>query len=45
MDNTNNHKLQYFPNSLKGKAIDWFVKYETILLATTQGEVQRAFIS
>ncbi len=29
-ENTNDHKLQYFPNSLRGKTIDWFAMYETI---------------
>jgi hypothetical protein len=24
-----NHKLQYFPNSLKEKATNWFGRYET----------------
>ncbi len=43
-DNTPDYKLQYFPNSLKGKVADWFVKFGTAQLATTWDEVQ-AFIS
>jgi hypothetical protein len=43
--NTNHHKLQYFPNSLKGRAIDWFGKYETTHSTTTCIEVQCAFIT
>jgi len=39
------HKLQYFPNSLRGKSIDWFVRYKTIRLVATWNEVQHAFIN
>jgi hypothetical protein len=42
--NIEDHKLQYFPNSLKRK-VDWFAKFETIRLPTTWDEVQQAFIS
>jgi hypothetical protein len=38
------HKLQYFPNSLKGKIANWFGKYETAHSTTTWAKVQRAFI-
>ncbi len=44
-EDTNDHKLQYFPNSLRGRAIDWFVGYETTHLVTTWDEIQWAFIS
>ncbi len=44
-EDIDNHKLQYFPNSLRGRAIDWFAKYETTHLTTAWGEVWRAFIS
>jgi hypothetical protein len=27
-EDTNRHKLQYFPNSLKGRTADWFGRYE-----------------
>jgi hypothetical protein len=37
-----NHKLQYFPNSLKEKATNWFGRYET---NTTWAKVQLAFIT
>jgi hypothetical protein len=33
--NIEDHKFQYFPNSLKRKAVDWFAKFETAQLATT----------
>jgi len=42
---TNNHKLQYFPNSFKRRAIDWFTKYEMAHPVATWGEVQHDFIS
>ncbi len=41
---TDDHKLQYFPNSLKGRVVDWFGKYETTHPTTTWTKVQRAFI-
>jgi hypothetical protein len=41
---TNYHKLQYFPNSLKGRVVNWFGIYE-IVHPTTWVEVQRAFIT
>jgi hypothetical protein len=44
-DNTHDYKLQYFPNSLKGKVADWFVKFGTAQLVATWDEVQQAFIS
>jgi len=40
-----NHKLKYFPNSLKGRATDWFAKYETAHPMATWGEVPHAFIN
>jgi hypothetical protein len=44
-EDINNHKLQYFPYSLRGRTVDWFVKYETTHLVATWGEVQRALIN
>jgi hypothetical protein len=44
-EDMDDHKLQYFPNSLRGKSIDWFVRYKTICLAATWNEVQHAFIN
>jgi hypothetical protein len=44
-EDTNDHKLQYFPSSFKGRVTDWFAKYEIAHLATTWDEVQWAFIS
>jgi hypothetical protein len=38
-------KLQYFPNSLKGRVADWFTKYETAHPTMTWAKVQRAFIT
>jgi hypothetical protein len=38
-------KLQYFPNFLKGRVVDRFVKYEMTHPTTTWDEVQWAFIS
>jgi len=38
-ENINAHKLQYFPNSLKGKTINWFAHYEITHLTTTWDEV------
>ncbi len=38
------HKLQYFPNSLNGKVVNWFRRYETAHL-TTWAKVQHAFIT
>ncbi len=43
--NTNDHKLQYFPNSLRKRTIDWFARYETTHPTTTWEEVQWAFMS
>jgi hypothetical protein len=44
-EDTNNHKLQYFPNSLRGRAVDWFARYETTHPVATWDEAQHAFIS
>ncbi len=44
-EDINDHKLQYFPNFLRGKATYWFARYETTHLMTTWGELQHAFIS
>jgi hypothetical protein len=44
-EDIDDHKLQYFPNSLKGRTIDWFATYETTHLTATWGEVQCAFIN
>jgi hypothetical protein len=43
-NNIEDHKLQYFPNSLKGKVDNWFAKFEIARLATTWDEVQQVFI-
>jgi len=43
-ENIDYHKIQYFPNSLRGRIVDWFGKYETVYLTTTWAKVQRAFI-
>jgi hypothetical protein len=40
-EDTDDHKLQYFPNSLIRKTIDWFARYERTHLVTTWDEVQR----
>ncbi len=37
--------LQYFPNSLKGKTINWFAKYEMVHFVITWDKVQWAFIT
>jgi hypothetical protein len=42
---TYDHILQYFPNFLKGKVTNWFVKYEILHPVTTWDEVQWAFIN
>ncbi len=34
-EDTTNHKLQYFLNSLKGQTTNWFAKYETTHLVAT----------
>ncbi len=44
-ENTNDHKLQYFPNSLKGRTVDWFKRYETTHPTVAWAEVERAFIT
>jgi len=44
-EDTNDHKFQYFPNSLRGRATNWFARYGMIHLAATWDEVQWAFIS
>jgi hypothetical protein len=44
-EDTNAHKLQYFPTTLRGKNVSLFTHYETTNLATSWGEVQHAFIS
>jgi hypothetical protein len=43
--NTNDHKLQYFSNSSKGKVTDWFGKYETIHPKMTWAKVQHVFLA
>jgi hypothetical protein len=42
---TNCHKLQYFPNSLRGRRINWFGIYEIVHPTMTLAEVQHAFIT
>jgi hypothetical protein len=44
-EDINDHKLQYFPNSLRGRSIDWFAKYETTHPIATWGAVQCTFIN
>ncbi len=29
-ENIDDHKLQYFPNSFRGRVVNWFGRYETI---------------
>jgi hypothetical protein len=41
---SNNGKLQYFPNSLKGRTTNWFVQYEITNPTSTWNEIQQAFI-
>jgi hypothetical protein len=43
--NIHNHKLQYFPNLLKRKVVDCFVRFEITRPTTIWDEVQWAFIS
>ncbi len=43
-ENIDYHKIQYFPNSLRGRIVDWFGKYEIAYLTTSWAKVQRAFI-
>ncbi len=38
-EDTNNHKLQHFFNSLRGWTTNWFAKYETTDLVTTEDKV------
>jgi hypothetical protein len=35
--------LQYFPNSLQGKVINWFARFETTW-PVARDEIQQAFI-
>ncbi len=44
-EDTNDHKLQYFLNSLRRRVTNWFAKYETTHPMATWGEVQRDFIN
>jgi len=44
-ENMDDHKLQYFLNSFKRKAADWFSRYETIHPVATWNEVQCVFIN
>jgi hypothetical protein len=39
------HKLQYFSNSLRGTTTNWFARYETRHPTATWHEVWQAFIS
>jgi len=43
-ENIPGHKLQYFSNSLKGKVVNWFARFETTW-PIAGDEVQQAFIS
>jgi hypothetical protein len=38
-ENMKAHKLQYFPNSLRGRTINWFARYETTHPMATWDEV------
>ncbi len=42
---TYDHKLQYFPNFLRRRAVNWFVRYETTHLAATWDDVEWAFVN
>ncbi len=42
-ENIPGHKLQYFPNSLQGKVVNWFARFETTW-PVARDEIQRAFI-
>ncbi len=42
---TDAHKLQYFPTTLRGRNASWFTCYETTNLVATSRKVQHAFIS
>jgi len=44
-ENMDDHKVQYFFNSFKRKATDWFFKYEMIHPMATWNEVQWVFIN
>ncbi len=44
-EDTDAHKLQYFPTSLQGKSANWFTCYKIANHTITWGKVQRAFIS
>jgi hypothetical protein len=44
-EDTNCHKLQYFPNSPRGKVADLFGRYEIAHPTLTWAKVQRAFIT
>lgn len=44
-ENTKNKNLQYFPNSLKGRIVNQFERYETTHPITTWVEVQCVFIT
>jgi hypothetical protein len=41
---TNYNELQYFPNSLRGRVVNWFGRYETTHPTTTWAKVECAFI-
>jgi hypothetical protein len=43
--NTYCHRLQYFPNSLGGKLVNWFRRYEATHPIATWAKVQCAFIT
>jgi len=38
-EDTDAHKLQYFPTTLQGTSVSWFTCYETTNLIATWGEV------
>jgi hypothetical protein len=38
-EDIDDHKLQYFPNSLRGRTTDWFARYEMAHPAVTWDEV------
>jgi hypothetical protein len=46
-EDTNNHKLQYFPNFnyLRGKVVNWFAKYKMTHPVATWDEIQQDFVN
>jgi hypothetical protein len=42
---TYDHKIQYFPNSLRKIVTNWFIRYEIAHPIATRNQVQRTFIT